>query len=315
MSKPEIAFAMVMGPGQAEMVIDNIEAICSLYPGSNTWIRNDHTTDGSWEQVKEWSSGKPVRLSRNNSPYGYYRLAQTYGELLLEIADAKPDLLIKIDPDTVLIRPGLIELFEERFTHHGPGICGSHRTSPDGMRRSFRHHALMMAFDVMPVGPRKKSRSLRWRPVGYFPHILQAVRRGYRIGENVQGGLYAVHGGTLQALADSGFLKAMAFGRHGMVWADDVLITLGVRSVGGVISPLNAADGVAATHIQSVRPLYIKDEHLFGPLLLAVHPIKSEDAALRRALRAIRLGEDSSREVMIQVTDPSHLPSLVGLSS
>ena len=312
MSKPEIAFAMVMGPGQAEMVIDNIEAICSLYPGSKTWIRNDHTTDGSWEQVQEWSRGKPVRLSRNRSRYGYYRLAQTYGELLLEIADAKPDLLIKIDPDTVLIRSGLIELFQERFTQHGPGICGSHRTSPDGMPRSFRHHALLVALDTMPVGPKKKVRTLRWKPVGYFPHILKALRRGYRIGENVQGGLYAVDGRTLQELSGSGFLKAMAFGRHGMVWADDVLITLGVRSVGGVISPLNAADGVASTHIQSVRPLYIKDEHLFGPQLLAVHPIKSEDAALRSALRAIRLGQNASQEIMAQVPEPSSLTSLVG---
>lgn len=315
MSKPEIAFAMVMGPGQAEMVIDNIEAICSLYPGAKTWIRNDHTTDGSWEQVQEWSHDKPVRLSRNGSRYGYYRLAQTYGELLLEIADAKPDLLIKIDPDTVLIRPGLIELFQERFTHHGPGICGSHRTSPDGLPRSFRHHALMVALDVMPVGPKKKAKGLRWRPVGYFPHILKAVRRGYRIGENVQGGLYAVDGGTLQNLAGSGFLKAMAFGRHGMVWADDVLITLGVRSVGGVISPLNAADSIATTHIQSVRPLYIKDEHLFGPQLLAVHPIKPEDAALRSALRAIRMGQGVSPEVMDQLPTTTNLSSLVGLSS
>lgn len=288
--RAKVAFAMAIGPGEAEMSLDNIEAIRHLYPEAEIWLRDDATTDGTWERVQACTRDPKVKLSRNSHSFGYYRIAQTYGELLLEIATSQPDMLIKIDPDTVLIRPGLDTLFAQRFAQYGPGICGSYRTSPNGAPRDFRHHAYAVALDALPIGPEKKRKGLRWRPVGYFPHLVRALLNKYKFGENVQGGLYAIDGVTLSKLASSGFLKSIASGRRGMVWTEDVLLTLGVKAVGGAISPLN--DGVAqrSTHIQALRPLDITQEQLFSPQLLAIHPVKKEDGELRATMRSLRNG-------------------------
>lgn len=283
----KVAFAMAMGPGEAEMVIDNMEAIRAMYPEAEIWVRDDATTDGTWERVEEWGRDKNVRLSRNASANGYYWISRTHGELLLEIVPSKPDLLIKIDPDTLFIRPGLEKLFLERFAQYGPGICGSYRTSPNGQTRSFRYHGLMVALDALPVGPERKRKELRWRPVGYSPYILRALRHGYLLGEHVQGGLFAIDGETLQRLADSGLIHAMAFGRRGLVGTEDVVLTIGVKALGGAISPMNHEGTPRPTHIQATRPLDIGEEHLLSPQLLAIHPVKREDAELRVRLRSL----------------------------
>ena len=295
----KIAFAMAMGPGEAEMVIENMESICAMYPDAEIWVRDDATTDGTWERVEEWSRGKNVRLSRNASANGYYWISRTHGELLLGIVPSKPDLLIKLDPDTFLIRPGLEKLFLERFAQYGPGICGSYRTSPNGETRSFRYHGLMVALDALPIGPERKRKELRWRPVGYSPYIFRAMRHGYLLGEHVQGGLFAMDGGTLQGLADSGLIKAMAYGRRGLVGTEDVVLTLGVKALGGAISPLNQEGAPRPTHIQAVHPLDIGEEHLYDPRLLAVHPVKKQEIELRATLRSLRDGaalENSSSQ-------------------
>ena len=142
--------------------------------------------------------------------------------------------------------------------------------------------------DTLPVGPQKKQKSLRWGPVGYFSFIVRALFHGYIPGEHVQGGLYAIEGSVLSRLASSGFLHAMAFGRCGMVWTEDVLLSLGVKAVGGIISPLNESLVAAPTHIQAVRPLNISSDRLNSLDLLAVHPVKPIDHDLRELLRNIR---------------------------
>lgn len=275
---------MVVGPGEAEMAIHNVEAIAVLYPEAEVWLRDDATTDGTWERLSsELSNCVQVHLTRNSQPLGYYRLPQTCCQLLSEIAKSKPDLVIKIDPDTVLMRSGLVDLFRNRFAAYGNGICGSYRVSPSGTPRDFKRHAIMMFFDLLPIGPQKKA-PFRWRPVGHFRYLVRALPKGYQLGENVQGGLYAVDGGTLQCLSDSGFFSAIVTGQRGRVWAEDVLLTLGVKAVGGKISPLNEHVHEAPTHIQAFCPLTISEERLSDPALLAVHPVKASQAALRMKL-------------------------------
>jgi hypothetical protein len=192
-------------------------------------------------------------------------------------------MVIKIDPDTVLIRSGLIELFRKRFASSGNGICGTYRISATGAARKFRHHAIMVMLDMSPVGL-QKSAPFRWRPVGHFKYIVKAMMKGYRLGENVQGGLYAIDGSTLHKLASSGFLDAMAHGQRGMVWPEDVLLPLGVKAVGGTISQLHESLDDAPIHIQASSPLQITQERLHSPFLLAVHPVKRHDAELRASL-------------------------------
>ena len=287
-----VAFAMTIGPGEAEMAIDTMQAIRSLYPQAVIWVRDDATSDGTYEAVAQWAVGQPVHISRNSSPYGYYRIVQTFGELLSEIAASHPALVIKVDPDTVLLRPGLVELFEARFRRYGAGICGSYKTSAGGAYRDSTHHRNMMLLDLQPVGPIKKQKSLRWGPVSDIRHLIRAMRNGYELGDNIQGGLYAIDGGTLEKMAASGFLKAAYSGQRGMTWGEDIMLTMGAKSVGGMISPLNEDDGPKLTHIQADRPLPV-DAISFSDLL-AVHPVKTQDAELRGRLRSMREEEGTA---------------------
>ncbi len=283
-----IAFAMAVGPGESEMALDNIHAIRTLYPDATIWLRDDATQDGTWETlVSAVGTDANTVLTRNAHPKGYHWLGQTCAQLLERIAPSKPDLLIKIDPDTVLIRPGLADLFQERFAAYGNGICGSYRINPLGVPRDYSYHARMMMLDLLPIGPQRDA-PFRWRPVGYFRHILKALLNGYKLGENVLGGLYAIDGATLQKLATSGFLRAIGHGQRGMVWSEDVLISLGVKAVGARISPMNESLTDAPTHILAVRPLQISQERLRSPVLLAVHPVKRDDVDLRSALGRLR---------------------------
>jgi hypothetical protein len=286
--KLQLAFVMTMGPGESEMAIDNLEAIASYYPNAYSWVRDDATTDGTWEAVQEWSKEQKVHLSRNPYAYGYTGTSRSYGQLLLELAPLQPKMVIKIDPDTVLVSAGLEKHFEERFAAYGNGICGSYLYSPNGHRRSFTRHGLRVLLDVLPVGPKKAQRSLRWGTVGYLPFILSAMRHGYRLGENVQGGLYAIEGSILNRLYLSGFLNAMAHGKLGMVREEDVLLTLGVKAVGGNIVSVNESLTNGPTHIQATRPLSIRPERLTCPDLMAVHPVKSVDSEIRKLLRESR---------------------------
>jgi hypothetical protein len=286
-----LAFAMCIGPGEAEMAIDNLDAIRQLYPDAVVWVRDDRTDDGTWEEVSGWvtKTGSNTLLSRNPSCFGYHGIMRTFGHLLLEVAPARPDLLIKIDPDTVLIRRGLDRIFQDRFARNGPGMSGTYRISATGAKRRFRNHAAMVMLDLLPIGPKKKLRRMRWGPTSYSPFILKALMRGYRPGEHVQGGLFAIHGSTLQKLLNSGFLEAIAFGRSGMVWTEDVMLAVGTKAVGDTLSSLNEGLLHPSSHIQAARPLNISVDRLHDSCLLAVHPVKRVDHSLRSTLRDLRM--------------------------
>ncbi len=284
-----LAFAMTVGPGEAEMAVDNLESIEALYPEAGTWVRDDRTSDGTWEKLQAWSAGKRISLSRNAQSNGFHGLSRTVAELLTEVAAAESKLVIKIDPDTILLRRGLDQLFRERFSRYGNGICGSYRISASGARRKFHNHGAQVVLDMLPIGPKKRQRALRVGPVGYSRYLMQALSRGYIPGEHVQGGLYAIEGSILKRLATSGFLNSLVAGRSGMVYAEDVLLTLGVKAVGGTISSVNESVDDAPTHIQAFRPLQLSQNRLHDTRLLAVHPVKGVDDALRSVLREIRL--------------------------
>jgi glycosyltransferase involved in cell wall biosynthesis len=109
----QIAFAMVVGPGEAEMAIDTLESILHFYPDVALWIRDDRSSDGTWEALEKWAEGKPVHLSRNPVAQGYYGIAKSCCDLLLAILQSgtTPEIVIKVDPDAVFLNRGLVEAF------------------------------------------------------------------------------------------------------------------------------------------------------------------------------------------------------------
>jgi hypothetical protein len=280
---------MVVGPGEADMAIDTLESILAFYPGAFLWIRDDRTSDGTWEKLCEWAEGKAVRLSRNRIVQEYLGVARSTCDLLHTIvaAGAVPEIVIKIDPDAIFLRPGLVEIFRQRFTEKGPGACGSYDIGPDGRKRRGNFHAVKFIRDLLPIGLGHK-KSLRLKPVFYWKHLVRALRNGYSFGEHILGAVLAFHGTTLIAMDRAGFLGSVPERHNSCVRMDDVLISMAVKSVGHALISVNSYPDKVVAWLKAARPLGITREEAWNRKYLAVHPVKKVDEELRRFFREKR---------------------------
>jgi hypothetical protein len=144
--------------------------------------------------------------------------------------------------------------------------------------------------DAMPIGL-GHDRTIRWKPIFYFKHLLRALRHGYSIGENIQGGIMALHRQTLAAMGESGFL-AVPTRYIVRLRGDDILLALGTKAVGhGLISINDHPDKVVAWVRASRFPGITADE-LLDEGYFVVHPIKKQDVPLREAFRKRRLRQN-----------------------
>lgn len=287
--QPGVAFAMLVGPGEAEMAIDTVEGILEFYPTAAIWMRDDRTSDGTWEKLSQWAEGRAVHLSRNPIRQGYFGIAKSLSDLLLLIiaAGKVPEIVIKIDTDAILIRPGLVEVFQQKFAEKGPGACGSYDVAPDGSKRRGDGHARTFLLDMLPFGL-GHGRTFRWKRVFYLPYLIQARQNGYILGEHILGAILAIHGSTLMALERNGFLASIPEKHNCCMRPEDVLISMAVKSVGHQLISVNDYPEKVVAWLRAFRPLGITQEEAWDRKLLAVHPIKKQDAEMRRFFREKR---------------------------
>ncbi len=288
----QIAFAMVVGPGEAEMAIDTLESILQFYPDAALWIRDDRSSDGTWEALEKWAEGKTVHLSRNPVVQGYHGIAKSLCDLLLAILQSgtKPEIVIKIDPDAVLLQHGLVEAFQAKFATLGPGLCGVYKIAADGSVRDTRRVAHDILIDALPIGL-GLNRAIRWKPVFYFKHLLRALSHGYSLGENIQGGIMALHRQTLVAMGESGFL-AVPTRYIGRLRGDDILLALGTKAVGHGLHSINDHPDKVVAWVRASPFQGITADDLLDKGYFVVHPIKKQDAPLRAAFRQKRLRQN-----------------------
>lgn len=282
---------MVVGPGEASMAIDTLEGIAAFYPLAELWVREDLTSDGTWDKLAEWAKGRPtVHLTRNEKTQGYLGLAKSVCELLRLIARETdvPELVVKIDPDAILLRPGLVEVFRQKFAESGPGLCGSYKIGPDGGIRRSHMHVRMMIHDLLPIG-RGNDRKLRTRPVFYLKYLFRALLNGYVPCENVQGGTYGIDGRTLLELDRTGFLSAVPDRHTARNHCEDALISMAARSVGHRLISMNDYPNKVVAWLKALTPLGITPQEAWDRGYVAVHPVKKKDDAIREFFREKRL--------------------------
>ncbi len=288
-----VAFGMAVGPGEGRLALDALESVATFFPDASRWVLDDCTFDGTYDLLARWIATNGGHLLRNAIPHGYRGIASSFYALLTTIAREEPtlEMAIKIDPDTCLLGGDLLTRIRRRFTDHGPGIVGAYRVGAGGRPRVFGHIRRNMLVDLLlPVGPHKTWRSLR---VGlpYWARFLPSARRnGYVFGEHVLGALAAIHGDTLRALVGSGFLAVPPRFRALTVQMD-VLLGLGVRSVGHNLIDLdNAPPAPATVWLQFLPPVPVSAEALVERGILAVHPVKNtpEGDAMRAVFRRHR---------------------------
>jgi len=277
------------------MAVDSLEWALKLYPSSTAWVRDDATTDGTFEKLEQLAATYPQRVSlqRNVCAEGYRGVPVSMFRMFSEISFSGGrdiEMLIALDPDACILRPGLVELARERFAQYGPGMIGSYSVSPDGKRREYRTFRRDILLDLLPVGIDKKTRMLRFGFPFYFKFLRQARAHGYRLGEHVLAALYVIHGETLRELSRNGFWSSIPDQGSRYLKSDDPLISLGVKAIGHSLIDINDPNrGDVRAWLQFKGPLPHSAEQIWEHQFLAVHPLKRDAASetMRRRLRAL----------------------------
>ena len=286
-------FLMVVGPGEGALATDTLESIAAWEPSAGTYVLDDCTSDGTHAALTQWAAAHPgVRVLRNPRPRGYRGIATSVFSLLEIIArDSRvPELVVKVDPDTCLIGPGVADLMRHWFAAAGPGIVGPYRVAANGGARTFGRLRRNMLLDLLPLGVHKDRRSIRVGLPFWAPYLSRARHHGYEMGEHVLGALSGMHGETLRAIHDSGFLAEISDRYRALTVEEDVLLGLATKAVGHQLIDIAPDPRDAQVWIQFRPPIPQTATTLLERGMLAVHPVKAspEGEAMRAVFRARR---------------------------
>jgi hypothetical protein len=296
-----IGFLMLVGPGEGQIATDTLFHCLRLYPESYAFIRDDATSDDTFKVLAKFASEHAPRtlLERNACPQGYLGIAVSMFEAYASVWDRHPDIemMIELDPDTCVLRPGLTELARKKFAQFGPGMIGQYRFGPDG-RRDHKSHRRSMMRDLLPLGTDQKTKRGRLGFPFYLKYLPSAFMHGYKLGEHILAALYILHGDTFRELGRRGFWQSMPPEGSSYVKMDDPLVSLGVKSVGHSLIDINDPfRGDVSTWLQFRPPIKRTAVEIVQNGYLAVHPLKRDEEAteLRNEIRLLLRKEEDHR--------------------
>ncbi|MFT4111471.1 hypothetical protein [Silvibacterium sp.] len=277
-----IGFLLTVGPKEGGIAVQAIQSILRHYHDAKIWVRDDATTDGSYELLKGLADQHPDRidLARNPQPMGYRGIPVSIFRSYHRIANApeKLEMLIQLDPD-VWLRDGIDELARKKFAEQGPGIVGSYMRSPSQTTRSHSWHRNNMIRDLFPLGWDKATKKFRAGFPFYLPYLSTAMRNGYKPGHHVLGAFYIMSGETLYALEKVGFWDSMPDAGSRIIKEDDPLVSIGAFIVGHKLIELHD-EGTPKVWIQVANPLPFSAQEILERNYMAVHPLKYDERAL-----------------------------------
>lgn len=299
-----IGFLMVVGPGEAQIATDTLFHCLRLYPDSYTFIRDDATSDGSFQVLAQFAAQHASRISleRNSHPEGYLGIARSTFQAYASAWDRHPDIemMIALDPDTCVLRLGLAELARRKFAQFGPGIIGAYKVSAYGGKRGHGPHRLSIIRDLVPVGTDQRTKRRRVGFPFYLKYLPNALRHGYKLGENILAAFYIMHGNTFRELGRRGFWHSMPAEGSCYLKMDDPLVSLGVKSIGHSLIEINdPKHDEAAVWLQYRAPVRLSAEEIVRNAYLAVHPLKhtEEGLKLRKKIRILLNEEEGELAV------------------
>ncbi|MDX6638734.1 MAG: hypothetical protein QOJ01_2245, partial [Solirubrobacterales bacterium] len=123
------------------------------------------------------------------------------------------DLVVKLDTDALVLGPFAAELARTFAGDPGLGVVGRYRLGAYGDRRDFRPAAGAVLRAALPFrvyrrdGRRHVVLPAPRQTLRVHSRIWAARRHGYQLGEHCLGGVYAVSGALLGALAADGALE------------------------------------------------------------------------------------------------------------
>lgn len=291
---------MVVSPGENELAADSLRRALRHAPGSCDvfLVNNSGLADPTtwWPGVGDGHRLRVLSLTPSG-PRPYFEIARTIFSALQQIAPTPPDLLFKIDPDTLVLDPGFFRDIAKLDAAHGADFYACHAPShgPDQRRRKFR-----LLADLVPAGVgRRQGRNRYGRSLAprlgrvWCWRVLKAARSHHgSLAPSTQpsGGFYALRGSMLRTLADRGLLATD--GANGLEWNDDTLLPLAVRAANGAICDVRQS--TFASHWGWMHgSRYFTDEQALVPGLRALHPVKWDEAGRRLRARLDRVDSAS----------------------
>ena len=285
-----IGLLMIVSPGEEAIAADSLQRIARLLPGdADTFLTLvDNTGQGLAAVLDAWP-GKQRILRLGDVTRPYFEIGRTVFESLHSICNKPRDLLVKVDPDTVVLSEAfftdLLSLHSgERADFIAP--MAVYQTVRHNTKRWFRQLA-----DALPAGWSRthgdqrfgSGRRFRSSPAWHARAMRLAIRKGIFTYPQPTGGGYALSGRILPVLKEAGMLRTR--GHNGLEWNDDILLPTCVRAVGGRVVDIRQspfARGWRWMH----GDRYFGENDLAEPGLRALHPLKEseEDWALRRQI-------------------------------
>jgi hypothetical protein len=201
-------------------------------------------------------------------------------EALIAVAPHRPEFVLKLDTDALVIGP-FSDRLREVFADPGLGVVGSYRHTCTGAPRDWSHWetALRRAARPLAIGrdfrPLRRSRGA-WR--GLRSILRQAVSNGYELGAHCLGGAYAVGPGLLAAtqLLDWRPWVATGLGEDVMVGA---LAKAAGMEIRGLVEP-GEPFGLAW------QGLPLAPEQLLERRYSVIHSVKDQGYGTESQLRA-----------------------------
>lgn len=237
MTRTDLVVLIPVGPGQLEPCLDTLESVDHYILEPHVVVLvDDCTSDGTYEGLMECRRAhwRPIRAER---PNGIRRLAFTVTDGIRYCADQfSAKCLLKLDTDSLLIRPGLLTDACE-FMNRNPsvGIFGRHLINADGAVKDYAVHTRRL-LDALSW-----RRRLTLRRPSYAALAQKAVRYGWGLGQNVFGGGYFVRWDVLGDVAAAGALTPRRWGWAPM--SEDAYLTMCVAACGYAAGHFAAPNG------------------------------------------------------------------------
>ena len=223
-------------------------------------IADDVTTDGTCERLLDagcWVVRNPQKLYHAGNDLTLRRAFLEAHRLF------ESPIFLKIDPDALVIGPGLLSALRTAFgADLKTGLLGSYRLDPNGELRD-------MSFWRDRMVQRRKDLG--------EPYDM-AIRNGYQVGDGVQGGAYALSHNCLDAIishgwfhGENGYQPSPVKGQH---VSEDHLIVMLAAAAGFSTQDFG---GPGQSFGISYRGLPMPPEELVKQNRLVTHCIKYKD--------------------------------------
>lgn len=287
-----LALMLCVCEGEREMAIDAVASVAHSASEHrlSVFIVDDASPSEVGVSVASWAKtkGLEAQVRRLERPLGFRGCLRRTTLGLGMVADNGPvDLVIKIDPDTLITRRGLGAVLE-RYCADQPGISGFHRPMQ-------WMHRLILVADLLPFGLQRRKvdrvmqRSVQMRragPVWWYQVGWHALRRRFDF-HFCGGGFYVIHGRTLMRIARRGWLDNPFAGRDGLVGSEeDVFAAMLATAVGDPVLDLRREVPDLGT-LKLASKAVDADELVAEGLI--VHPVKGPQYAnARDVLNRIR---------------------------